>query len=1037
MKVGNYAPTDASVGQVADENLLFRETPDGNTADDGTREAYNRAVSGNRFKAQEAYQDSMLALKRLQEVIEQRTGKLKSFENAYMAENQMSSKSTREAEVYGEKFFKPMLEAVGKLIEQGASYGEIIDYMVAKHGLERNEVFAERDARQEADRRYEKLYLELDRLYDLGGITEDEYEERKDGLNAAKEDYYQNRLAQHLDEDYSGLTALAEKYDALEKGFEAHAKELVRNFEVKFDTGDLWAKVNAATKETLRKSYESGMMSRDTYHKVKEQFKHYIPLRGWDEQTAEDVYEYLNSETSPVNSVLKAAKGRRSMADDPLATIGNMAESTILQGNRNLMKQAFLNMAINHPTDVLTLKEAWYVQDPSTGEWTLSFPDIQEGDDADTVSAKVDEHEQRMRELKEDGLATQVKEGLNINYRIGTRQAQEHIVTVKRNGRDYLVYVNGNPRAAQAVNGLTNPTVESNKLLAGIARFNRELAANFTNRNPAFVLSNLSRDLIFSVSAVAIKENPRYAAKFAKNIPRAMRVIFRNLRGKGSETNADDRLFEEFLANGGETGYTSLHSVDDYKKLVRRSVDKYAGKRDYFAAVRSAAGFFSMMNRWAEDVSRFTTYMTSKEEGRTVTEAVNDAKEVTVNFNRRGAATKTEGVFGWTSGLFRNLYLFFNAAVQSLTNFARLAKKNRRGFLTALGGFTAAGFLVPWLNTLAIAMLDGGDGDDDYYGNLPDWVRRNNLCIYKGNGEFITIPLPIELRAFYGLGEMAYQATIGGDYDKDQIAYQAVNQITELLPINPLGNNGDLVTTMMPDVLSPFWQIYENKDFTGKPIYRENAFNKTMPEWTKAYNSTSDWLVDLSRWTNELAGGDDYKQADVMEPLMNWNPAKVEHLFESYFGGMAKTINQAGKTLVAGVESVIDGEKSDDLQWYSTPVLNRFINDASDDRSAYSKLNQRYYKLYDLYDEVQKLNRGYANEVARGNMYYLDKLVRLQQSRDFKVFQLFRSSKRAIDRIRDIEKHLPEEGSEQRRKELQEETNRLKRQLLERVDELE
>ena len=1055
LKVGNYAPTDASVGQVAEENLLFRETPDGNTADDGTREAYNRAVSGNRFKAQEAYQDNMLALKRLQEVIEQRTGKLKSYENAYLAENQMSSKSTRETEVYGEKFFKPMLEAVGKLIEQGASYGEIIDYMVAKHGLERNDVFAERDARQEADRRFEKLYKEIEQLYKLGGIAEKEYDQRKGKIDAEKEKYYRERLAQHLDEDYSGLTALRDRRKVVENYPEGSpqlsggkssttldeptpkdfARQLVEDFESRHDTRDLWAKVNAATKETLRKSYESGMMSRDTYNKVKGQFKHYIPLRGWDEQTAEDVYEYLNSETSPVNSVLKAAKGRRSMADDPLATIGNMAESAILQGNRNLMKQAFLNMAINHPTDVLTLKEAWYVQDPSTGEWTLSFPDIQEGDDADTVSAKVEEHEHRMRELKEDGLATQVKEGLNINYRIGTRQAQEHIVTVKRNGRDYLVYVNGNPRAAQAVNGLTNPTVESNKLLAGIARFNRELAANFTNRNPAFVLSNLSRDLIFSVSAVAIKENPRYAAKFAKNIPRAMRVIFRNLRGKGSETNADDRLFEEFLANGGETGYTSLHSVDEYKKLVKRSVDKYAGKRDYFAAVRSAAGFFSMMNRWAEDVSRFTTYMTSKEEGRSVTEAVNDAKEVTVNFNRRGAATKTEGVFGWTSGLFRNLYLFFNAAVQSLTNFARLAKKNRKGFLTALGGFTAAGFLVPWLNTLAISMLDGDD--DDYYGNLPDWVRRNNLCLYAGNGKFITIPLPIELRAFYGLGEMAYQATVRQDYDKDQIAYQAVNQITELLPINPLGNNGDLVTTMMPDVLSPFWQIYENKDFTGKPIYRENAFNKTMPEWTKAYNSTSDWLVDLSRWTNELAGGDDYKQAGVLESLMNWNPAKVEHLFESYFGGMAKTINQAAKTLTGGVESVIDGEKSDDLQWYSTPVLNRFINDASDDRSAYSKLNQRYYKLYDLYDEVQKLNRGYANEVARGNMDYLDKLVRLQQSRDFKVYQLFRRSKRAIDRIRDIEKHLPEEGSEQRRKELQEETNRLKRQLLERVDELE
>ena len=1018
----------------SEENLLFRETPDGNTADDGTREAYNRSVSGNRFKAQEALQDNMLALKRLQEVVEQKTGKLKSYENTYLAENQMSSKSTRETEVYGEKYFKPMLEAVGKLIEQGASYGEIIDYMVAKHGLERNEVFAKRDAKEEADRRFEKLYKEIEQLYKLGGISEEKYDQRKAKLDAEKETYYQERLAQHLDEDYSGLTALAEKYDALEEGFKKHAQELISDFEQKHDTRDLWDKVNAATRETLRKSYESGMMSRDTYNKVRAQFQHYIPLRGWDEQTAEDVYEYLQSETSPVNSVLRAAKGRRSLADDPLATIGNMAESAILQGNRNLMKQAFLNMAINHPTDVLTLKEAWYVQDPSTGEWTLSFPDIREGDDAATISSKVEEHEQRMRELKEDGRATQVKEGLDIDYRIGTRQAQEHIVTVKRNGRDYLVYVNGNPRAAQAVNGLTNPTVESNKLLAGISRFNRELAANFTNRNPAFVLSNLSRDLIFSVSAVAVKENTRYAARFAKNIPRAMRVIFRNLRGKGNETNADDRMFEEFLAGGGETGYTSLHSVDEYKNLVRRSVGKYSGKKDYFAAVRSAAKFFSMMNRWAEDVSRFTTYMTSREEGRTITDAVNDAKEVTVNFNRRGAATKTSGVFGWTSGLFRNLYLFFNAAVQSLTNFARLAKKNRNGFLITLGGFTAAGFLVPYLNTLAIAML--GDGDDDYYGNLPDWVRRNNLCIYAGNGKFITIPLPIELRAFYGLGEMAYQATIRGDYDNDQIVYQAINQITELLPINPLGNNGDLVATMMPDVLSPFWQIYENKDFTGKPIYRDNAFNKTMPEWTKAYNSTSDWLVNLSKWTNELAGGDDYKQADVLEPIMNWNPAKVEHLFESYFGGMAKTFNQAAKTLAGGVESVIEGEKSDRLQWYSTPVLNRFINDASDDRSSYSKVNQRYYQLYDLYEEVQKLSRGYSNEVLRGNLDYLEKLNALYRSDDYKKYLIFKSNKRAIDRIRNIEKRLPEESGGQRKK-LQEETNKLKRQLLEMVDKLE
>lgn len=1035
LKVGNYAQGAEGIGNVADDNL-YRKTPENEETDDGSRDAYNKAVSGNRFKAQEAYQDSMLSLKRLQEVVAKYSGKpIQSFENAYMAENQMSSKNTSEKETYGEKFFKPMVESVGKLMKKGASYGAIVDYVIAKHGLERNVTFAYRDAELQTQKRFAEKYAELETLNNNGLLSEEDYQKRKDKLDSDRETYYNERVSKNLEKDYSGLTALAEKHDS-EDDFKTHAEEVVSEFESLFDTSDLWDKINAATKETLRKAYESGMMSRDAYNKVRDQFMYYIPLRGWDETTAEDVYEYINSETSPVNSVLKSAKGRHSLADDPFATIGNMAESAIHQGNRNLMKQSFLNMAINHPTDVVTVKEAWYVQNPTTGDWSISFPDIQDGDSADVIADKVEEHEERMKELEKYGQATKVKDGLNIDYRIGARQAREHIVNVKRNGKDYLVFVNGNPRAAQAVNGLTNPDVEQNKVFQVIGRFNRELAANFTNRNPAFVLSNLSRDLIFSITAVNVKENPKYARRFARNIPRAMAVIARNLRGKGNADNADDKLFQEFLANGGETGYTIMHSVDEYKKMVKRELNKkeITGKTDYFKAVRACAQFFSTMNRWAEDVSRFTTYMTSRQMGRPITQAVNDAKEVTVNFNRRGAAAKTSGVFGWSAGIFRNLYLFFNAAVQSLANFGKLAKKNRKAFLTALGGFTAAGFAVPVLNAIAISLF--GDDDDDYYGNLPEWVRKNNLCLYipGTKDKFITIPLPIELRAFYGLGEMAYQETVGNEgSEPGQIAYKAVNQITELLPLNPLGNNGDIAATIMPDVLSPIWQAYENKDFTGKPIYRKNAFNENMPEWTKAYNSTADWLVDLSEWTNEIAGGDKYKRGEI--PMSNWNPAIVEHLFESYFGGMAKTINQTAKTLGGGVESVLTGKKSDDLQWYSTPVLNRFMNDAGDDRSSFTKINQRYYKLYDLYEEVGKNLRGYSNEVAKGNLDYLDKLRDLYRSDDYKRYLIFKNNNKLIERIRKIEKKLPEESTEAREK-IQKDLNKIKKGIVDKVEEL-
>lgn len=102
-----------------------------------------------------------------------------------------------------------------------------------------------------------------------------------------------------------------------------------------------------------------------------------------------------------------------------------------------------------------------------------------------------------MKKLKDQGIATQKSSKLNINYKITKENAKQHVVQVKNGGKDYLIYVNANPRAAQAVNGLTNPDAEQNPIFNAISTANRWLAANFTTRNPAFVMSNLSRDIIF------------------------------------------------------------------------------------------------------------------------------------------------------------------------------------------------------------------------------------------------------------------------------------------------------------------------------------------------------------------------------------------------------------------------------------------------------------------------------------------------------------------------------------------------------------
>lgn len=981
---------------------------------DGSREEYENSLQGWKYKAREAYQDSMLALKNLQEVIANVSGKpIKSFEDAYKAENQLSSKNTAEAEEYYEKFFKPMLEAEGKMMKNyGLSHKEIERYMMLAHGIERNVEMTFRemlneiintnpnDAQQFAD----DFIMERDRLMNMYSGYE-----------------YLKALSDYIGEvgDFSATEAILTSIDNEEHtDFQNDALEYVKDFESKYDTSVLWDKTNRATKETLKKTYESGMMDKDHFANVSKMFMYYVPLRGWNEKTAEDVYEYINSERSPLNSVLKSMKGRKSVPDEVMATIGNMAESAILQGNKNLMKQSFMNMVMNHPTDVATMRKAWYVYDQAKDEWTISIPEIQDNDTPEIISQKISDHEEKMKNLKEKGLATQKSSGLNIDYRILKNNISQHTVVVKNGGKDYIIYVNGNPRAAQAVNGLTNPDAEKNPIFNSISRANRWLAANFTTRNPAFVMSNLARDMIFSMSAIGIKEDAKYSAKFRKNLFVSIPTVFDCIRGK-CKNSQSDMYFKEFVKNGGETGYMHLNDVDKYKKKVKKELSKITGERGSAkAALDYTLERLEDFNRWAEDVSRFAVYMTSRQMGRSIVDSVNDAKEVTVNFNKKGAGYKTGGFFGITAGIMRNLYLFFNASVQSLSNFNRLRVKNPVRFYSTIGGFIAAGVIMPVINDFLYNVLGGGD--DNPYNDLPEWVRRNNLCIYAGNGQFVTIPLPIELRAFYGLGDYAYQLSTGREKPTPTgIAKGTVSQLADLLPLNPTGNEG--LKTFMPDALSPIFETYVwNEDFTGKPIAKLTHFNERDPEWKRVYKGTSGWLVDASKFFNDLTNGGD-PGSDFRKGFIDFNPAKVENLLESYFGGMAKFLNQSGKTIYYGAKSMAEGEMDENLVARNVPIVNRFYNKV-DDRNAFSGINTEYFNLRDEMEqfkyELNGVKKNYRNNP--------EEYRQIVNSEMFRKYMRYKPYQDRLDRLYKMAKEL--EGQE--RKQVEDMIVEIRRELV-------
>lgn len=1031
LKVGNYRETPVRRKYRSDNATA---------AKDVAKRLYEARTLDRMYKYHEAYQDSMLGLKVLQEALEKETEKpIADHENAYMAENQLSGRNSFEQEYYKMNYFDPIMSEVNQLIKNGVEYDDILDYLKAKHGLERNEEFAKRAAEKAKEPFIEKLE-DLENLLAQGGVDGLTFDEERDNLKSEMEEAAEDAYIEARGKDFSGLSSLTGE----EENFTTKAEKIVSAFEDANDTAALWEKINAATKESIKKTYECGLMTKDAYQKVNTMFKYYIPLRGWKEDTAADVYDYIMEERPIFNAPVKKMEGRMSEADDPLATIANMAESAIMQGNRNLMKQRFLAMAINHPTSLATVKQMWYTYDEIRDEWQQALPEIPEDATGDEVTALVEQFERRMVELAAQGLAR--KGRLEVPYKALPREQRQHMVIVKKDGLEYTVYINGNPRAAQAMNGLTNPDSGSHKLVNLVKRINRQMAANFTTRNPAFVISNLARDMIFSTSAVSIKEDAKYSNRFKRNLVKngfGLRLgeLFYKFDKNSLDTNNElERYFLEFLRNGGETGYTALHSVEEHRKLIERSIMDAKGLIDLgrifglkpgkvttpttlgiVPAFQWVAKWTEFGNRCAEDVSRFTTYMTSRQMGRSISRSISDAKEITVNFNKKGA-----GGLGATT--FKSLFLFFNAAVQSLANFTNLAKANPKRFSAVIGGYTAAGMLLPIMNNLLISMF-GGDDDKDAYENLPEWVRKNNFCFWLGGDKFLTIPIPIELRAFYGAGEL-FRSYAEGKGDNRNIGMELMGQFTELLPINPFGGGewnipkgtptknivGTIAGNLMPDAGKPIYQVVQNKDFFGKPIYKD-SFNELMPEWTKAYAGTSKALVSSTKFLNEVTGGDKYERG-----ALNINPAVLEHFFESYFGGLGKTINQTGKTI-----SMIWDE--DERMWRSVPVLNRFLS-GGDEKNVFSRVNEAYYNYLDEFKIVENKLRGYKKEMKSGNALYMEKLKELENSSEYKRYSVLKKYQKRVKSYQDL---IKEETDRETRKEFETGLNLLKTEIVEQL----
>ena len=1004
-------------------------------SDDTALGEFNRELQRGSVLKRIAFQDSMLAIRKAQEAIMKEVGvdRLNMAEDAYTAENRSHGKGKNEFEEYNNEFLQPLRKAYHQMKKVlGDSYDNVRIYMMAKHGLERDAQMAfkkslDADYEDVAQRSaaYKAYKGDMNRIIndsdlEFGRVDFTTWRQRD---NALRVKYSPSYMDYRYDKngiayDYSGLSALFDGSD-----FEETANKLVKDIEDKYvtETHNLWDATNAATKKILRDGYKAGMMSKDTYQYVRDMYSHYIPLRGWDGTTADQVWDYIGGGKGAFNQTLKKAHGRTSIADDPIAYIENMAESGILLNNKNWVKQHLMLLAQNHPTSLLTLSKAWYVKsvdDNGNEEWIPATPQITSQMNSNQVKAAIDAFEKKMEQMAQAGDATQKRDGLNIAYPQTHSEEREHEVRVMKDGDEYVIYVNGDPQLAQAMNNTRAHRVreiQSGKLDRAAAWLGRKMAAAYTSLSPLFIPSNYFRDLTMTLASTAIREDAKYNYLLRKNLATSWNLGFMlrdyqngKLRDKVNNGNATpkEQMFYDFMMNGGETGFVSSLDVEDLKKKFKNDLkDLDRWKTNPVKVGHTIMDSIEFLNRAIEDSNRFAVYMTSIQYGRSIDEAVNDAKDVTLNFNRKGT-----GEYGWQ--MIRNLYLFINPAVQSLQTLGALAKHHPFKFTAVTASWLASGVLVPIVNAALMSML-GGDDDKDKYWQFTKWDRRNNLIMWVPfTHEYVKIPLAQEFRAFYGIGDMIASKMMGGELAEEswsQYAEDLLGQVVDMLPLDPTGYDGNIAVSLMPNAIRPVFELAFNVDFTGKPLFKETEYNKYDPNFTKAYVGTPDWLVRASRMVNSI--GNDYPDVQQNsidafgDPRYNLNnPAVVDHVLSSYLGG-AYTM---GSQVLGLLTKSLNDRK--EIKVADIPLVSKFVSNP-DDRPVSKKQGDEFWDKKEYYDRASNTISKLKKQAKIDGDYSL--LERFYGSEEYKTYKLYEKDVKDYKEARKKER-AEESGDEYR-----------------------
>lgn len=674
----------------------------------------------------------------------------------------------------------------------------------------------------------------------------------------------------------------------------------------------------ARRREIIREAglEESGVV--DAWQKA---YRYYVPLKG------QDVDGVVSQPRTGKGFTIggresKQAMGRASRAQSPSTqAIQDLSES-LIRNRKNEVGNAFLKLVQDNPD-----KDYWQV-----------FTD----DRPDTMRV--------IAERKDQETGETIREV--VERPVPMAMMADRYFTTKKDGKTYYIKLH-DPRLMRAMKNMGPET--SNAVIRTLGKVNRFLATVNTSYNPEFLVSNFIRDVQTAVmnlkaeqgrSDGKLKELDNLSAlAVVKDSRSAMSAVYASLRGKTLTGKGAQwqKVWKEFVEDGGKTGWFNMGDLEGQQKEMDRLVSLAKGgwKGQSIGAWHSFLNLVEDANGAVENALRLSAYKHARDAGLSRQQAASLAKNMTVNFNRRGE----QGM------LMNSLYMFANASIQGTANLVRtlghlngdgpllerLRWKNlnvpQKIVLAAVG----AGYLLGSLNRSV-----AGEDDDgvNWYDKVPSHVKERNLVIMKSMfggkaGEYWSIPLPYGYNVFFLLGHTA-EGVAAGDLTASRAAGNVVGGI--LGAFSPIGSetsetlSGALLKNAAPTILRPFANLSMNENFMGAQIYQENMpFGTPKPDSQLGRRSTPEAYKAFAFWLNAFSGGSQYRPGAV-----DITPESLKFWIDYISGGTGRFIS---KTTDAAVKSL----NGIDIPEQQVPFLGKISGEVmpyADQQKMYDRMTE-------------------------------------------------------------------------------------------------